>query len=148
MIKKYYNEGDTVWIYGVSRNARLTKGTVIKKINIDYDGFDSSLEYYVIAIPTHIEYLLEIRSWETMSQDEDGPVGMFREIYTDLSSTNKIISHSGYHSEEEFDDPLPEEINAAIDQLEKQSRTDTIFKPPKKPRFRNRKIKKNHVGNS
>jgi len=149
MIKKYYKEGDTVWIHGVNRNAKLTKGTVVKKINLDYNGFESSTEYYVIGIPSYIDTLLEIRTWETISQDENGPVGLFRGISEDLSSTNKIMSHSGYYSDEDnVDDPLPEEINAAIDQLEKQSRTDTIFKPPKKPRFRTRKTKKNHVGNS
>ena len=36
MIKKYYKEGDTVWIHGVNRNAKLIKGTVVKKINLDY----------------------------------------------------------------------------------------------------------------
>lgn len=149
MIKQHYNEGDPVWIHGINRHNTLTKGTVVKKINLNFDDFDPNIDYYVISIPTHIECLLEIRTWETMSQDEYGPVGMFRQISDQLASTNKVISHSGYYTADDgSEDPLPEEINAAIDQLEKQSRTDTIFKPPKKPRFRNRKTKKNHVNNS
>ena len=34
-VKKNYNNGDSVWIYGISRgNARPVKGTVIKSFNL------------------------------------------------------------------------------------------------------------------
>lgn len=148
MIKKNYNLGDSVWIHGINRNNGLVKGEVVKIFTIDDNYFDPNTNYYVIAIPTHIEPLLEVRVWETMSQDENGPVGMFRDLKEHLDATNKTLAQSGYYYDDSTEDPLPEEINASIDQLEKQSRTDTIFKPPKKPRFRNRKAKKNHVNNS
>lgn len=133
-IKKSYEVGDVVWIHGVGRSNRLTEGTVIKVINIDYGNYDAERKHYVIAIPTHIEPIHEIREWETMSQDEVGPLGMFRDLKNTMAQTNKFLRQAGYHTEDDMEDEVaPEKINAVLDKIEK-SRTDTIFKP-KKSRF-------------
>jgi hypothetical protein len=115
-VKKEYNIGDTVWIYGVGNNTRPTKGTVVKSLTIDYEGFDQE-PHYIIAVPTHIEYLMEVRTWHTISQDENGPVGSLRSIGS-LSSTNKLAARTGYIYDPDShyvdDSPSTEEINAAL----------------------------------
>lgn len=119
MIKKEYKAGDAVWIHGVSPSNKLTKGKVISSLDLSSQGYTEL--HYVIEIPTHIEPLLEIRTWHTMSQDEKGPIGSFRSIKEMLDSDNKIIKQLGYSSNfssdvtEPEDDPTPDEIMAALE---------------------------------
>lgn len=95
-IKKNYKVSDTVWISGISRtNINLTKGTVISTVDLTDAGYSPSIIHYVISIPTEIEPLLEIRTWETISQDKQGPVGSLREL-GNVSAENKKMSHIGY----------------------------------------------------
>jgi hypothetical protein len=116
-VKQEYNIGDTVWIYGVGNNTKPTKGTVVKSFTIDYEGFNKEL-HYVIAVPTHIEYLIEVRTWHTISQDENGPVGSLREIGS-LAATNKIAARTGYiydpDSHYNDDAPSEDQIHAALE---------------------------------
>lgn len=115
MAKEKYKIGDTVWVAGIQHN-KLTEGTVVYHVDIpDIHGTQ-----YIISIPTHIEPLLEIRTWETISEDEFGPVGMLRSIRNDLSSTNRLIKKIGYGSlETEDDEPSDEEIVAALQKSQK-----------------------------
>lgn len=115
MIKKEYNSGDNVWIHGVSSSNKLTKGTVITSVDLSDKGF-TELQY-IISIPTHIEPLLEVRTWHTMSQDDKGPIGSMREIKEHISSNKKKISQLGFYNTERIDDidPTPEEIMAALE---------------------------------
>lgn len=91
-IKKEYQLGDTVWIYGIG--SELTKGTVVKTFLIDYPNVNTET-YYVIHIPTSIEPLLEIRNWETISQDNIGPVGGLRFAFENYDSTRKVLAQGG-----------------------------------------------------
>lgn len=141
MIKKEYTIGDAAWIYGINSTSKITKGTVVKKFTIDFEGFDQE-SHYIIAVPTEIEPLLEVRTWQTMSQDEQGPVGGFREVHA-LASTNKLIAQHGYRFEtqdenSDIDDPSDEQIQAAIAKsLNNQSHQPLILKEVKsKPRRR------------
>lgn len=142
-VKKNYEIGDTVWIAGVNNRGTLTKGTVVKKFAIDFQGISNESDYYIVSIPTHIESLLEVRTWETISQDEHGPVGCFRNI-ENFDSTNKILAQAGYRYEPngifDDDDPSPDEINAALE----KSIGDHVHKPLiiRKPRSRSRFRKK------
>ncbi len=138
-IKKDYAIGDTVWIHGVGKEKKLTKGTVVKTCNINYWG-DSSTTYYIVAIPTHIDPLLEIRTWETISEDSTGPIGGFRN-FDDLDATNKLLGRSGYlyDSVTEEDDPSDEQIQAAINKsLNSQLHQPLILKDANKPKTRRR----------
>jgi len=74
--KKHYNIGDDVWIFGITVENKITKGKVIAAVDLSTAGFIEP--HYIISIPTHIEPLLEIRTWQTMSQDENGPIGSLR----------------------------------------------------------------------
>lgn len=144
-VKKSYNVGDTVWIYGVDqRNNKIKKGTVVKKFTIDYDGFNDETQY-VIAIPTEIEYLLELRTWHNISQDEQGPVGSFREVVQDIASTKKLLSRTGLTLETENQDETVNEddeisadlIHAALEKSQKDGAHQPFnLKETKKPRRR------------
>lgn len=91
-VKKKYNVGDTVWIYGVQRNNdKSTQGTVVKSFNIE--GYDDM--HYVVSIPTEIEPLLEIRTWQTISQTKDGHVGSLREAFSDPDAAHRMLARTG-----------------------------------------------------
>lgn len=146
---KEYNIDDTVWIYGISeKNNKLTKGKIVKIFNIDRVEFNEGQKFYVIAIPTEIEPLLEIRTWETISQDDKGPVGGLRENFVNVDANNKKISQSGYtynHVSDIIDnDPSPDEIVAALE----SSASNLVHqamnfnkKPEFKPKFKQQKKK-------
>jgi len=93
-VKKEYKVGDDAWVYGVSSGAgfnKPVKGKVVHTMEID--GFSGV--HYVIAIDTEIEALLEVRTWETISQDSKGPIGSFREALTKYSPARKLLSRTG-----------------------------------------------------
>lgn len=141
-IKKKYNVGDTVWIHGVATTNKLTKGQVIYSLIIQ----NYQQEHYIIEIPTHIEPLLEIRTWDTISQDDRGPVGSLRTLKDDIAVENKKISHLGYafnqDTQNENDDPTPEEIMAALENSTSGLTHKPItFKENKKRKYYPRKKK-------
>jgi hypothetical protein len=91
-VKKKYNVGDVVWIYGVRRaNDKSTQGTVVKSFNIE--GYNEL--HYVIEIPTEIEPLLEIRTWQTISQTKDGHVGSLREAFSNPDAAHRMLARTG-----------------------------------------------------
>jgi len=128
-VKKSYTVGDTVWIFGIDRPNKPTKGQIVKAFEIDgYLGI-----HYVVAIPTHIEDLLEIRTWENISQDKHGPIGMFREIKDTINPTNKLLRKTGlefddYYSDE--DEPSQEQIVAALNNSQKASEHPPLILKP------------------
>ena len=133
-VKKQYNIGDIVWIYGIT-NGRSTKGTVIQTFTVDQDNWDPNRVHYVISVPTEIEPLLEVRTWETISETKDGHVGSMRDAFSDPDASIKMIRRTGLavtsdgnfdYSEE--DDISPDEIHAALD-ASQLPRNDVIFKP-------------------
>jgi hypothetical protein len=135
--KKEYAVGDTVWIAGVSRNnARLTQGTIIKVLDLNDEGFNGP--HYIIAISTHIETLLEIRTWETISQDSNGPVGSLRNIGAGLDATVRFVNHIGFqgHDDQLPDDPTPDEIHAAIEKALKDASHAPLNLKTEKPKRR------------
>ena len=89
-VKKQYSIGDTVWIYGVSQG-KSTEGKVVQTFAVDQEGWDPDMVHYVIAVPTEIEYLLEVRTWETISQTKDGHVGSLREVFKAVSYTHLTL---------------------------------------------------------
>jgi hypothetical protein len=119
-IKKTYKVGDPVWIYGVNRaNNKLAEGKVVYAFVLPNN--DPANVQYVISVANLIEPLLEIRTWETISQDSRGPVGQFRELVSaeELDAVDKKLSQGGMTLSEdtfvETDEPTPEEIHAALE---------------------------------
>ena len=156
-VKKKYNVGDVVWIYGVSRtNITSTRGTVVKSFNIE--GYNDM--HYVVSIPTEIEPLLEIRTWQTISQTKDGHVGSLRESFEDPDAAHKMLARTGMaiiSVDEEFtgdghdsmgsfseeDDISPDAIHAALE----KSKQDVTHSPlnlkdtnPKRRYFKKKKV--------
>ena len=120
-VKKEYAVGDTVWIYGVNRNnTKPVAGKVIKAVDLRDAGYSFG-PHYVIEIPTHIEPLLEIRTWHNISQDARGPVGSFREL-GNIESTIKHAATLGFATDDnplldldiEDDGPSADQIHAAL----------------------------------
>jgi len=134
-IKKVYNIGDTVWVAGIT-HSKFTQGTVIHKLTIpEIEG-----THYIISIPTHIEPLLELRTWETISQDENGPIGLFREVMGHMPSTNRLISKTGYYQYNGEDkEPTDEEIVAALNKSQKTAEHPPLILNQRKRRYGRRK---------
>ncbi len=154
-VKKSYKVGDTVWIYGIGRsNVKTTQGKVIKVIDLSDAGHTAG-PHYVIEVPTHIEPLLEIRTWQNISQDERGPVGSFREL-GNVESTIKFVSTTGfafddnptldpsYLSEEDEDNVSPEQIHAAIEKSQQVAAVPPLNLRTEKPKRRYFKKKPKH----
>lgn len=150
IIKKEYNIGDDVWIYGISitNNNKITKGKVISTLDLSAQGYID--KQYVIAIPTEIEPLLELRTWHNISQDEKGPVGMFREINNDLTPTFKKIVQLGVNTVEDNlddeEDPTPDEILQALEKSTQGLTHKPLYiKDHTKPKRKYYNKRKNHA---
>lgn len=118
--KKDYKVNDEVWIH-VGSSGKLAKGRVIKVVDLSDAGWANSL-HYIIEVPTHIDPLLEIRSWHAISQDEHGPVGCFRGI-GDMVATIKKAKTTGfvYSETPEDNEPSAEQILAALEKSQQGS---------------------------
>jgi hypothetical protein len=150
-VKKKYNIGDVVWIYGVRRaNDKSTQGTVVKSFNIE--GYNDM--HYVISIPTEIEPLLEIRTWQTISQTKDGHVGSLREAFSNPDAAHKMLTrtgiafisiedkfagdgHDGMGSFAEEDDIDPNLIHAALEKSQQDVSHGPLVMKDAKPKRRN-----------
>jgi len=150
-VKKRYNVGEVVWIYGVRRaNDKSTQGTVVKSFNIE--GYNDM--HYVVSIPTEIEPLLEIRTWQTISQTKDGHVGSLREAFENPDAAHRMLARTGMsiisNSEEEFtddghdgmgsfaeDDISPDAIHAALEKSRQDASHTPLLVKDAKPKRRN-----------
>jgi hypothetical protein len=156
-VKKKYNVGDVVWIYGIRRaNDKSTQGTVVKSLNIE--GYNDM--HYVVSIPTEIEPLLEIRTWQTISQTKDGHVGSLRDAFTNPDAAHKMLARTGikfisdagedytgdghdgmgstlddFYKDE--DGPSPDEIHAALEKSQQDVSHGPLLMKESKPKRRN-----------
>lgn len=151
-VKKKYNVGDAVWIYGIRRaNDKSTQGTIVKSFNIE--GYNDM--HYVISIPTEIEPLLEIRTWQTISQTKDGHVGSLRDAFTNPDAAHRMLArtgmafisdadedydgdgHDGMGSFAEEDDVSPDAIHAALEKSQQDASHGPLVIKENKPKRRN-----------
>jgi hypothetical protein len=141
-IKKEYAVGDDVWIYGIGTKNKLTKGKVIKIVDLSPEGWSTGL-HYIIEIPTHIDPLLELRTWETMSQDDRGPTGCFRGI-GEMVATIKRVKTTGFAYDEDYDEDeiSPEQIHAALEKSRQGTSHQPLIIKENKPRRRPYRRKK------
>jgi len=144
-IKKSYAVGDVVWIYGINRsNSKPTQGKVIKIVDLVDAGYTTG-NHYIIEVPTHIEPILEVRTWENISQDEKGPVGSLREL-GNIESTIKFVSSVGFAFDDnpeldtdlyiDEDDISPEQIHAALEKSQKDGLHSPLNLKNEKPKRR------------
>ena len=73
-----FKEGDDCWFYDsdYTEQKTLTKGTVIKVLDLTEHGFDKPC--YLIKAFNGFEWLAEARDGLSMSNSEDGPLGYAR----------------------------------------------------------------------
>jgi hypothetical protein len=147
-IKKQYELNEDAWIH--LGGDRLSKGKVIDIFDLAHAGYSKDIEFYIIEIPTEIDPLLEVRTWEQMSQDPKGPIGAYRSIRQEIA-TKKFLGKVGIKIPPESQiekvqflpenttvdieetkteitevldiyDPTPEEVNAAIERSIRQNK--------------------------
>jgi hypothetical protein len=148
-VKKQYAVGDTVWIYGINRsNTKPVQGKVVKIVDLSDAGYSVG-DHYIIEVPTHIEPILEVRTWHNISQDERGPVGSFRTI-GNFESTIKFAGTVGFafddrptlDSAEDEDGIDAEQIHAALQKSQMDMEHTPLNLKPEKPKRRYFKKKK------
>lgn len=147
-VKKRYSVGDLVWIYGIRKdNIKSTQGTVVKSFNIE--GYNDM--HYVVSIPTEIEPLLEIRTWQTISQTADGHVGSLRESFENPDAAHRLLSRTGMAiisiddedddedsaSGFDEDDVSSDAIHAALEKSQLDSSHGPLVLKENKPKRRN-----------
>ena len=147
-VKKEYNIGDVVWVYGIARdNNRLFKGKIIHAFTLEHAGYDDE-PHYVIAIPNEIEPLLEVRTWHNISQDHKGPVGAFRQeiakenidsIDKKLSQLGLTVANNSADEEDDEQDPSPEQIRAALEKSKTDSQHQPLVYKENKPKSKQRR---------
>ena len=125
IVKKKYAVGDTVWIYGISKNnVKSTQGIVIKVFTIDYGNYNKE-PHYLVEVPTEIEPLLEVRTWHTISQSKDGHVGSVREVFSDPDASHKMLARTGMA----FISTDDEELNEVSDRFEEHMAEEDEVSP-------------------
>lgn len=144
--KKEYNLEDAAWIH--LGNGKLHKGVIVDIFDLAHAGWSKDIEFYIVQVPTEIEPLLEVRTWEQISQDAKGPIGCYRTMNEVNHAETRFLGKVGItlpeaavnHTQEFEDvyDPTPEEVNAAIERAElakKEMYTSGAVAP--KPKRRN-----------
>lgn len=158
-MKKEYNLKDTVWIHIGER--ALTQGRVVEVIDLEHlnEGHSKDDELYVIELKTGIEDVYEVRNYEQISPDANGPVTLFRnkEKRDDAVLGNRYMRKIGVEIpatrnpliepvEEiaEDSEPTPEQIHAALERSQQATKHEPLSagaKTPKKRYYKKRSPK-------
>lgn len=69
-------EGDSVWFFMGDHKGVKTRGTIVKVVRLDKWVHD----HYIIEIGTGIEPIYEVRDGYTISDMENAPIGMWRNL--------------------------------------------------------------------
>lgn len=155
-MKKEYNIKDTVWIHLGER--KLTEGRVVEIIDLEHlgEGHDPKDELYIIEVHTGIEDVYEVRNFDQISPDANGPINLFRKIKDESLKNQRYLKKVGIQLPvngpnileeiaKEINDelePTPEQIHAAMD----KSLKDVVHAPlnlktakPKRRYFKKKK---------
>lgn len=150
-MKKEYNIKDRVWIHLGER--KLVEGRVVDIIDLEHlgEGHSPDKELYIIELKTGIDDVYEVRDFEQISPDANGPINLFRKNKEESRVNNRLLKKIGMpipniepnylaevvaeiadESDRDPNDPTPEQIHAAMAQAEKGP--ITIFNPTLKPK--------------
>jgi len=145
-MKTEYNIKDTVWIHIGERS--LVQGRVVEIIDLAHleEGHDPERELYIIELKTGIDDIYEVRSFEQISPDDRGPIGLFRK--EDLKETNRALKKVGMPLPQGVMDyePTADEIHAAL-QRSQDAVKHTPLNPGRKTAPKKRFYKKKAVKN-
>lgn len=94
-MKKFYDIKDRVWIHLGEQT--LVEGRVVEIIDLEHlkEGYDPQHEFYVIEIPTSIEPVYEVRTFEQISPDSTGPLNLYRELGFEVNTANRVLKKMG-----------------------------------------------------
>jgi hypothetical protein len=124
MIKEY-NIKDRVWIHLGEQT--LVEGRVVEIIDLEHldEGYRREDELYVIEIPTPIEPVYEVRTFEAISPDSEGPIMLYRNLQG-VVAANRLLKKVGVK--------LPDNAATAPPLSE-----DTVVKKPKNRYYKKKK---------
>lgn len=157
-----YNIKDTVWIHIGER--KLTKGRVVEIIDLSHleEGYDPNREFYIIEIETGIDNIFEVRDYDQISSDAKGPINLFKKHKKELTAAHRYLKKVGIivpveqpildtvESEETVNEPTNDEIHAALDRAQQESRYQPLAaekRMPGKKRFYAKRRAKKHDQN-
>lgn len=94
-MKKFYDIKDRVWIHLGEQS--LVEGRVVEIIDLEHlnEGHSKNHELYVIEIPSSIEPVYEVRTFDQISSDAEGPLNLYRELGLDVISGNRALKKIG-----------------------------------------------------
>lgn len=103
-MKKEYAIKDQVWIHNGEHS--LVKGRVVEVIDLTHlnEGHDKNDELYIIEIETGIDNVYEVRPYDLISPNAQGPIQLFRVAET--RHANRLFRKMGMNA------PIGEEVVA------------------------------------
>jgi hypothetical protein len=93
-MKQYYDIKDQVWIHLGEQS--LVEGRVVEIVDLEHlnEGHSREQELYVIEIPTPIEPVYEVRNYDQISPDADGPLMIYRNLQG-VVAANRLLKKVG-----------------------------------------------------
>jgi len=94
MKKEYYDIKDRVWIHLGEQS--LVEGRVVEIIDLEHlgEGHSRDHELYIIEISTPIEPVYEVRNFDQISPDADGPLMIYRNLQG-VVAANRLLKKVG-----------------------------------------------------
>lgn len=123
-MKTEYNIKDTVWIHNGDRT--LDEGRVVEIIDLAHlnEGYDPSEELYVIELKSGDQNIYEVRTWEQISDTEEGPVNLYKKITSNAEEARKFLMRVGLI--------LPDGNLNPVYYPELESEPETVKKPKRR----------------
>jgi len=146
---------ETVWLH--LGEPKLVQGRVVDILDLTHlkEGHDPDNKLYVIEIKTGIEDIYEVREYDSISFDEQGPINVYRNLKSHAEARyfkklgikvplHPTVDETLLGLDEDFDEPTPEQISAALERSQEANKHVALSMPsdtkPKK-RFYRKKIK-------
>lgn len=131
-MKKEYALKDRVWIHNGEK--ALAEGRIVEVIDLTHlnEGHLPENELYIIELKTGIDDVYEVRPYELISPDAEGPIQLFRN--TESRRANRYFKKIG------MDAPVGEDKEYPVEEIVVTLAETTTAKPKRK--FYARKTKK------
>jgi len=120
-MKKEINIKDKVWIH--LGEHKLVEGRVVEIITLDHlnENHIPGKELYVVEIHTGIDDVYEVREWETISLDANGPINCFKNLGAEVRKLKKLGIKATtapvlrLDDDDDIEEPSQAEIMAALE---------------------------------